>query len=203
MRLAIQLLHLLKHLLLRNPAWLLRRLLLRPLQDLELRHLRRVREFRFALPHPASRALLVHNVLPLLRYREVLRRLREQVQEQVREQRDLQAVLLRKAKDIQFVPERRHLVGSHVPVRLRVSVQQPHLANVRAARALVCHCVPEADLQEDILSAPVAPANEAAGPIKDLSADSVPARPGEQEFRKLNPASRFMRVNRPRRAAVR
>jgi hypothetical protein len=199
MRLAIQLLHLLKHLLLRNPAWLLRRLLLRPLQDLELRHLRRVREFRFALPHPASRALLVHNVLPLLRYREVLRRLREQVQEQ----RDLQAVLLRKAKDIQFVPERRHLVGSHVPVRLRVSVQRPHLANVRAARALVCHCVPEADLPEDILSAPAVLANEVAGPIKDLSADNVPARPAEQEFRKLNPASRFMRVNRPRHAAVR
>jgi hypothetical protein len=94
-------------------------------------------------------------------------------------------------------------VDSRVPARLRVFDLQPHLANVPAARALGCHCVPEADLQEDILSVPVVPANEVAGPIKDLSADNVPARPAEQEFRKLNPASLFMRANRPRRVAVR
>jgi len=198
-RLVIHLLHLLKHLLLRNPVWLLRRLLLRRRQDLELLHLRRVQEFHFGLPHPASRALLLHNVLPLLRHLEVLPRLQEQVQEQ----RDLSAVLLPKAKDFQFVPVHHHLVGSHVPVRLKVFDLQPRLANVPAARALVCHCVPEADLQEDIRSAPVVPANEAGGPIKDLSADNARVRPAEQEFRKLNPASRFMRASRPRREAVR
>ena len=201
--LILQLIHLVRHPLLRNPAWLLRRLLLRPLQDLELRHLRRVQEFHCGQPHPASRALLVHNVLPLLRHREGPRRLQEQVRERVQEHRDLPAVLLRKAKDFQFVLVRHHMVGSHVPARLRVSVQQPHLANVPAARAPGCHCAPEADLQEGILSVPVVPANEVAGPIKDLSADNVPVRPAEQESRKPNPASLFMRANLPRRAAVR
>jgi hypothetical protein len=168
-----------------------------------LRHLRRVREFRFALPHPASQALLQHNVLPLLRHLEVPRRLQEQTREQVREHRDPPAVLLRKAKDFQFVLVRHHLVDNLVPARLRVFVLQPHLANVPAARALVCRCVPEADLQEDILSALAAPANEGAGPDKDLSADNALALPAEQEFRKLNPASLFMRANLPRHVAVR
>ena len=94
-------------------------------------------------------------------------------------------------------------MGSHVPARLRVFVPQPPLAKrVRAARGLACHCVREADLREDILSVRVAPANEVAGPIKDPSADSVPVQPAELEFRRLNPASRFMRANRPRPAAV-
>jgi hypothetical protein len=199
----MHLLHLLKHLLLRNPAWLLRRLLLRRRQDLEFLYLRRVQEFHFGPQHPASRALPLRNVLPLLRHLEVPRRLQEQVREQVREQRARLAVLPRKAKDFQLVPAHHHLVDSLVPARLRVLDLQPHPANVPAARALGCHCVPEADLQEDILSVPAVPANEVAGPIKDLSADSVLAPPAEQEFRKLSPASRFMHGSRPRRAAVR
>jgi hypothetical protein len=198
-RLVIHVLQLLKHLLLRNLAWLLRRR-----QDLELLHLRRVQEFHFGLPHPASRALLLHNVLPLLRHLEVLRRLQEQVREQVRERRAPQAVLLRKARDFQLVPVDHLLVDSRVPAHLKVFDLQAHLAKrVPAGRGLACHCAPEADLQEDILSAPAAPANVVAGPIKDLSADNVPAQPAEQEFRKLNPASRFMRASRPRREAVR
>jgi hypothetical protein len=168
-----------------------------------LRHLRRVQEFRFALPHPASRALPQHNVLPLLRHQEVPRRLQQQVRGQVRE-RDLPAVLLRKAKDFQFVPERHHLADNLAPARLRVFVLQPHLdKRVRVDRALVCRCAPEADLREDILSAPAAPANEAAGPDKALSADNALELPAEQEFRKLNPASLFMRENLPRHVAVR
>jgi len=95
-------------------------------------------------------------------------------------------------------------VDSRVRAHLRIFVLQPRLAKrVLAGLALVCHCAQEADLQEDILSAPAVPANAVVGPIKDLSADSVPARPAEQEFRKLNPASRFMRANLPRREAVR
>jgi hypothetical protein len=97
-----------------------------------------------------------------------------------------------------------HPVDSRVPAHLRIFVLQRRLAKrVLAGRALVCHCAPEADLQEDILSAPAAPANEVADPDKDLSADNVPAQPAEQEFQRLNPASRFMRASRPRRAAVR
>jgi hypothetical protein len=96
-----------------------------------------------------------------------------------------------------------HLVGSHVPARLRVIVLQLRLdKRVLVARDPVCRCDPEADLREDILSVPVAPANEAVGPIRDPSVANAPAQPAEQEFRKPNPASRFTRVNRPRRAAV-
>jgi hypothetical protein len=97
-----------------------------------------------------------------------------------------------------------HPVGSRVPAHLRVFVLQGHLAkHVPAGRDPACRCVQEADLREDILSVPADPENEVAGPIKDPSADSVPERPVEREFRKLNRASRFMRANRPRRAAVR
>jgi hypothetical protein len=167
-----------------------------------LRHLRRVREFRFVPPHLASRALRLHNVLPLLRHLVLPRRL----QEQVLEQRDPLAVLLRKGRDFQLAPVVHRLVDSRVRAHLRIFVLQPHLAKrVLAGLALVCHCAQEADLQEDILSAPAAaaPANEVADPDKDLSADNVPAQPAEQEFQRLNPASRFMRASRPRRAAVR
>jgi hypothetical protein len=59
------------------------------------------------------------------------------------------------------------------------------------------------DLREGTLNVLLAPANEVAGPDKDLSADNAPARPAEQEFRKLNPASHCMRASPPRRAAVR
>ena len=191
---------LLKHLSLRNLRQLPQSPRLRLRQDLELRHLRRVQEFRFGLPHPVSRVLLRRSDLPQQLQREVLRRL----QEQLRVRRVPLAVLLRKAKDFQFVPVDRLPVGSHVPARLRVFVPQLHLAKlVRADRDPVCHCVPEADLPEDIRSVPAVPANEVAGPIKDPSADSVPAQPAELEFRKQNPASRFTRASRPRRAAVR
>jgi hypothetical protein len=123
-------------------------------------------------------------------------RLRERVQG------DLQG-LLHKAKDIQFAPVHQRVAGRLARARLRVFVRQPHLAKrAPAVRALGCHCAPEADLQEDIHSVPAALANEVEDPVKDPSADSVPAQPAEQEFRKLNPASRFMRANRPRRAAV-
>ena len=194
------LIHLLKHLRLRSLEWLPQPPRPRLQQDLELPHLRRAREFRLGLPHPVSRALLLHNVLPLLRHREVQHR----HQERARVRRVLRVLLLRKAKDFQFVPVDHHLVGSHVPARLRVFVPRRHLAKlVRAARAPACHCAREADLREDILSVPVAPANEVAGPIKDPSADSVPVQPAELEFRRLNPASRFTRANLPRRAAVR
>ena len=95
-------------------------------------------------------------------------------------------------------------MGNHVPARLRVFVPRRHLDKlVRAARAPACHCVREADLREDILSVPAVPANEVARPgIKGPSVDSVPAQPAELEFRRLNPASRFTRASRPRRAAV-
>jgi hypothetical protein len=170
-----------------------------------LRHLRRVREFRFVRPHLASRALRLHNVLPLLRHLVLPRRLQEQVREQVLEQRDPLAVLLRKGRDFQLVPVVHRLVDSRVRAHLRIFVLQLHLAKrVLAGLALVCHCAQEADLQEDILSAPAAaPANEVADPDKDLSADNVPAQPAELEFQRPNPASRFMRASRPRRAAVR
>ena len=128
------------------------------------------------------------------------------LQEQVLEQRDPLAVLLRKGRDFQLVPVVHRPVDSRVRAHLRIFVLQPHLAKrVLAGLALVCHCAQEADLQEDILSAPAAaaPANEVADPDKDLSADNVPAQPAEQEFQRLNPASRFMRASRPRRAAVR
>jgi hypothetical protein len=162
-----------------------------------LRHLRRVREFRYGPRYPASRALLLHNALPPRHHLEYRRRL-----EQVREHRDPRA-LRRKAKDFQFAPER-HQVDSLVPVRRRVFVLQPHPVKLApAARVLVCHCVPEADLQEDIRSVRAAPANEVAGPGKDLWADSVPVQPAEQEFRRLNPASRCMRGSRLHRVAVR
>jgi hypothetical protein len=95
-------------------------------------------------------------------------------------------------------------VDSRVPAHLRVFVLRGHLAkHVPVGRDPACRCVQEADLREDILSARADPANEVAGPIKDPLADNVPERPVEQEFRKLSRASRFMRANRPRRAAVR
>ncbi len=194
------LIHLLRYPLPPNPEWLRRRLLLRPLQDLELRRLRRVREFRLDLQCPVSRVLLRRSDLP----QQLQREARHRHQEPAREHLDPPAVLLRRARDFRFVPVERLPVGSRVPAHLRVFVPQPPLdKRVRAAHALVCHCAREADLREDILSVRVAPANEAAGPIKDLSADNVPAQPAEQEFRKLNPASRFTRANLPRRAAVR
>ena len=118
--------------------------------------------------------------------------------------RVLRVPLLLKAKDFQFAPVDRLPVGSHVPARLRVFLPQLRLdKRVPVDRDPVCHCVPEADLPEDIRSVPAVPANEVGGPIKDLSGANVPAQPEEQEFQKLNPASRFMRANRPRRAAVR
>jgi hypothetical protein len=144
--------------------------------------------------------LLRRSDLPQQLQREVRRR----HQEQAREHRDPRAVLLRRAKGFQFAPVDRLPVGSHVPARLRVFVPQLRLAKpVLVDRDPVCRCVPEADLQEDIRSAPAVPANVVAGPIKDPSEVNGPARPAEQEFRKLNPASRFTRANLPRRAAVR
>lgn len=116
--------------------------------------------------------------------------------------RVLQVHLLRRAKDIRFVRVRHRRVDSRVPERLRIFVRQPRLdKRVPAGRDPACHCVPEADLLEDILSVPVAPANEAAGRIKDLLADNVPVRPAEREFRKLSPASRFTRGSHLRVAA--
>ena len=187
------------NLLLRNLEWLRQPLLLRPRQDLGLRHLRRVREFHFVLPRPVSRALLLHSGLPLLHHREVPHR-----REQVQVHRVLRVLLLSRAKDIRFVRVGHHRVDSLVPARLRVFVPPPRLdKRVPEGRGPACHCVPEVGLQEDILSVPAAPANEAAGQIKDLSGGNVPVQPEEQEFRKLNRASLFMRANLPRRAAVR
>jgi hypothetical protein len=198
--LILQVIHQSIHLLkrpLRNP-WFLRRLRLRLQQDLESRRLRRVREFRLDLR--CSPALPLHNDLRLLRHLELPRR----HQEPVRVRPVLRAVLLRKAKGFRFAPVDHRLVDSHVPARLRVIVLQLHLdKHVLVDRDPVCHCVREADLREDILSVPVAPANEVAGPIKDPSAANAPAQPAEPEFRKPNPASRFTRANLPRRAAVR
>jgi hypothetical protein len=144
--------------------------------------------------------LLRRSDLPQQLQREV----RHRHQERAREHRGLQAVLLRKAKGFRFAPVDHLPVDSHVLARLRVIVLQLHL-DKRAPVGCdpVCHCDPEADLREDILSVPVAPANEAAGPIRDPSGANAPAQPAEQEFRKPNPASRFTRANLPRRAAVR
>jgi hypothetical protein len=144
--------------------------------------------------------LLRRSDLPQQLQREV----RPRDQEQAREHRDQPVVLLRKAKGFQFAPVDRLPVGSHVPARLRVFVPQLRLdRRVLVDPDPVCRCVPEADLPEDIRSVPAAPANVVAGPIKDPSADNVLVQPAEQEFRKLNPASRFTRANLPRRAAVR
>jgi hypothetical protein len=187
------------NLLLRNLEWLLQPLLLRPRQDLELRHPRRVRAFRFVLPRPVSRALLLHSGLPQRPQRE----LRHLHPELVQVRRVLR-VLLRRAKDIRFVRVRHRRVDSRVPERLRIFVRQPRLdKRVPAGRDPACRCAPEADLLEDILSVPVAPANEEAGRIKDRSVDNVQVRPAEQEFRKLNRVNRFTHGSRLRRVAVR
>jgi hypothetical protein len=121
----------------------------------------------------------------------------------VRVEGDPEALLLLKVNDFQFVLADHHLVGNRTPVRPKAFVRQPHLGKrVLAGRVQACRCVLEADLREGIRSVPVALANEVAGPVKGPSADNGLAQPAEQEFRKLNPASRFMRANRPRRAAV-
>ena len=115
---------LLKHLSLRNLRQLPQSPRLRLQQDLELRHLRRVREFRFGLPHQVSRVPLPRSDLPQQLQREVPRRL----QEPLRVRRVLRVLLLRKAKDFQCVPVDHHLVGNHVPARLRVFVPRRDLA---------------------------------------------------------------------------
>jgi hypothetical protein len=117
---------------------------------------------------------------------------------------DRRALLLRKVKDIQFVPVHHRLADNLVPAHRRVFVRQPRPAKrVLADRVPVCRCDPVVELQEDILSVPAAPANEVEGPAKGPLVDNAPAQPAGQEFRKLNPASLFMHANRPRRAAVR
>ena len=180
--------HLLKHLLLRNPAWLLRRLLLRrpprpgvapsaPRPGVPLRPCR-------TRPAGRSRCTTSCRCCAIWKSRVGFRnKLGNRFWNSATRWRSSFA----RPKISSSSRWHHHPVGSHVPARLRVFVPQPHLANVPAARAPVCHCVPEADLQEDILSAPAAPANEVAGPIKDLSADNVPVRPAEQEFRKAEP----------------
>ena len=162
-----------------------------------MRHLRRALALHFVLPRLGSRVLLRHN--------DPLRQLHRELPRQgpVRVEGDPEALLLLKVNDFQFVLADHHLVGNRTPVRPKAFVRQPHLGKrVLAGRVQACRCVPEADLREGIRSVPVALANEVAGPVKGPSADNGLAQPAEQEFRKLNPASRFMRANRPRRAAV-
>jgi hypothetical protein len=164
-----------------------------------LHHLRRVLAFRFDLPRPGSRALPQRSDLPWQLHRIIPHRL----QGPVRLPHDPEALLIRKASDFQFVPVHHRLADSLVPARLRVFVRQPRPAKrVLADRVPVCHCDLVVELQEDILSAPAARANEVAGPVKDLSEDNALAQPAEQEFQRLSRASRFMRANRPRRAVV-
>ena len=135
------------------------------------------------------RALLQDN--PVLRQQCVLPRL-VRLRLRPRMARHDRRALRRRAKDFQFGPAREAIKADRAR-RKECAPQQRRASPDPAARLDQA-----AHLPPDIRSGQ---AEEADVPRKAPSAARDPARP--EEFRRLNPGSRSMHANRPRRAAVR